>query len=178
VPKATFLAEVRQRFVNDIRPYIVAIELVYRLTGRGIGNFALPRMIFPVVEAVATVIYRERQGTERPPVRLLRALGFEFPNLVWEMYRHTLMHNDEMACATYRGRTVVWRIGFNTGHSWQSGQLQIDGLQLYNDFLAFLDREASRPRSRRTNVWVGESFRFNTGFGRATLDEARRLGRR
>jgi hypothetical protein len=43
------------------------------------------------------------------------------------------------------------------------GRLRLDAVQLYNDFLAFLDREASHPRNQRTRVWVGESFRFKTG---------------
>lgn len=109
--RSAFLSSVVQRLRNDIGPYFETIRTVYARDGKGVGFWALARMIFPVVEAVSTVIYRagSRSGgtRERQPVRLLRELGFEYPNLVWEMYRHTLMHNDEMASATYQGRRVA-----------------------------------------------------------------------
>jgi hypothetical protein len=175
VLRSTFLSNVRRRLVNDVGPYFTTIQAVHDQTGKGIGFWALARMIFPVVEAISTVIYRT--GTkERPSVRLLRELGFEYPNLVWEMYRHTLMHNDEMASASYRGRRITWGIGIGTGHFWNNGRLHIDAAKLYNDLIEFLDHEALRRRSKTSHVWIKESFRFNTGFSRATRDEALRLG--
>jgi hypothetical protein len=177
VLKATFLTGVRQRLLHDVGPYLEAVEGVRVTTGRGVGFWALPRMLFPVVEAVSTALYRTSRR-ERPPVRLLRELGFEYPNLVWEMYRHTLMHNDEMASALYMGRRIAWSIGIGNGHSWSKGRLGIDAKQLYEDLLAFLSRLASEPHSKKVHVWVGECFRFNTGFSRATRDEALSLGTR
>lgn len=176
VLRSTFLSTVRRRLVNDVGPYIATIQAIHDQTGKGIGFWALARMIFPVVEAISTVIYRA--GTKgKPPVRLLRELGFAYPNLVWEMYRHTLMHNDEMASASYRGRRITWGIGIGTGHFSNNGRLHIDAAKLYNDLIEFLGREALRQRSKSSHVWVKESFRFNTAFSRATRDEALRLGR-
>lgn len=179
--KSAFLSSVGQRLRNDVGPYLGTIQTVHARTGKGVGFWGLARMIFPVVEAVSTVVYRIRLksgGTrERQPVRLLRELGFEYPNLVWEMYRHTLMHNDEMASAEYYRRRVVWEIRVGGGHSHDRGRLSIDAKRLYDDLLAFLDREASAS-AKSTLVWVKESFRFNTAFGRATRDEMLRLGSR
>ena len=180
MPRADFLRSVAGRLRNDVGPYFETIRAEYCRTRTGIGFWALARMIFPVVEAVASVIYRtgrtRRGPRERPPVRLLRELGFEYPNLVWEMYRHTLMHNDEMASASYQGRVVTWGIRVGEGHHCSNGRLWIDAEQLYTDLLAFLDREATAPGSSR--VWVKESFRFNTAFSRVTRDEMLRLGAR
>lgn len=175
MPKSTFLSDVRQRLLNDVGPYFTAIQSVRDRTGVAVGFWALPRLIFPVVEAVSTVIYRAR-ARERLPVRLLRELGFEYPNLVWEMYRHTLMHNDEMASASYRGRRIAWGIGIGAGHSWSKGHLHIDAAKLYDDLLVFLDREASRCGSNKVHVWVNESFRFSAAFSQATRNEALQLG--
>lgn len=86
------------------------------------------------------------------------------------------MHNDEMASAAYRGRTVAWGIGVGTGHSWSKGRLHIDAGELYKDFLEFLDREISSSRRSNAHVWVKKSFRFNNAFRRATRAEALRLG--
>ena len=185
VLKSTFLSDARKRLENDVGPYFKMIEAVHKRTGRGIGFWALARMIFPVVEAVSTVMYRRASAgssssatvrpKERQPVRLLRELGFEYPNLVWEMYRHTLMHNDEMACAIYKARGIAWGIKVGSGHSWKQGHLYIDAAKLYQDLVDFLAREADRSKS--VSVWVKESFRFNTAYNRATRDEALRLGK-
>jgi hypothetical protein len=178
--KSAFLSAVAGRLRNDVGPYFGMIQDVYARTRVGVGFWALARMIFPVIEAVSTVIYRagSRRGgaRERQPVRLFRELGFQYPNLAWEMYRHTLMHNDEMATAAYRGRRIGWEIRVGGGHVWTRGRLGIDVEKLYQDFLAFLDQEAAS--SSTTQVWVKESFRFNAAFGRATRDEALRLGSR
>jgi hypothetical protein len=65
-----------------------------------------------------------------------------------------------------------------SGHSWNKGvgRLAVDATKFYQDLVDFLAREASDPQHRSTHVWVRESFRFNTGFARATRDEALRLG--
>ena len=71
--RAAFLSDVAQRLRDDVGPYFEVIQAVYTHTGRGVGFWALARMIFPVVEAVSTVIYRAgRRGGrwERQPVHL------------------------------------------------------------------------------------------------------------
>jgi hypothetical protein len=168
---------VRRRLENDVGPYFATIRAVHDHTGQGVGFWALTRMLLPVVEAVAAALYRSRTQ-ERPPVRLLRTLGFEFPNLVWEMYRHTLMHNDEMVTASYMGRRVTWEIGVGTGHGSDQGHLRVDALRLYDELVSFLTRQASDARRSGAHVWVRDSFRFNTWFGRATRDEILRLGKK
>jgi hypothetical protein len=174
--KAVFLSRVRERLLNDVGPYFDLAHRIHRRTGRGVGFWASARMVFPVVEGVATVIYRSR-AKGKPPVRLLEKLGIKFPNLAWEMYRHTLMHNDEMASAAYRGRTVRWGITLGGGHSWPKGRLRIDTKKLYVDLLKFLEREIMSSHKNNAHVWVKDSFRFNTAFARATRNEALRLGR-
>ena len=88
------------------------------------------------------------------------------------------MHNDEMASACYMGRRVTWEIGLSTGHASERRHLRVDAKKLYDDLLAFLAQEASAKGSRTRFVWVRDSFRFGTGFGRPTLDEVLRLGMR
>jgi hypothetical protein len=181
VRRLEFLSEVRQRLEADITPYLTTIQTIHDQTGRGVGFWALARMIFPVVEAVSSVLYRTgKKQKERRPVRLLRQLGFEYPNLVWEMYRHTLMHTDEMASASYMGRRVNWGIAVGNGHLWDegTGYLQVDVKELFADFLEFLKRMESDRRSATKSLWVKESFRLNEAYNKNTRDEILRLGRR
>jgi hypothetical protein len=178
-PKSEYLSKVRQRLETDIAPYLATIQTTHCQTGRGVGFWALARMIFPVVEAVSSVLYRTDRK-QRQPVRLLRELGFEYPNLVWEMYRHTLMHNDEMASASYMGRRVDWALAVGDGHLWgeATGRLQVDAQELFDDLLEFLEREESEHRNKTKKIWVKESFRLNRTYNKATRDEILRLGRR
>ena len=62
--RSAFLTIVAQRLRSDIGPYFATIRDVYTRTGKGVGFWALARMIFPVVEAVATVIYRREQQNQ------------------------------------------------------------------------------------------------------------------
>lgn len=167
--KSTVLLDIRQRLLADVAPYFPVVE------SQSVGFWALVRMIFPVVEAAAAIVFPVK-GRERAPVRLLRELGFEHPNLVWEMYRHTLSHNDEMAVAEYRGRKIAWGISVGGGHIERDGRLNVDAKQLYQDLVALLASQAQKAGN--TQAWVKESFRFNNGFGRTTRQEALRLGRR
>ena len=177
MPKAAFLSDVQHRLKNDVGPYFATIRAVHQKTGHWVGFWALARMLFPIVEAVATVIYRSGPRNKRPAL-LLKRLGVKYPNLVWEMFRHTLMHNDEMASASYKGRRVTWEIRLGGGHVARNGHLAFDVRRLYADLKTFFSREIAEARRGSTQVWVRESFRFSTRFARATLDEILRLGKK
>lgn len=159
MPKADFLLGVLHRLQGDVGPYFALIHSIQRKTGRQVGFWALARMLFPVVEAVAYVIYRTA-GAKNGPAKLLERLGFKYPHVVWQMYRNTLMHHDEMATASCLGRRIAWGLGLGTGHGWGEGLIQVDLRKLYVDLSAFLQREAARSRRRPTSVWVRESFRL------------------
>ena len=167
--KSKVLTDIRQRLLADVGPYFEIVRC------HRVGFWALVRMIFPIIEASASVVFPVK-GKEKPPVRVLRELGFQYPNLVWEMYRHTLSHNDEMAIAVYRDRKIAWGISVGGGHVQENGRINVDARQLFDDLLAFLAAQARA--SGDTQAWVKESFRFNNAFARATRQEALRLGKK
>jgi hypothetical protein len=154
-----FMNDVKARLEYDIGPYFDCISDVYRRTGRGIGFWALPRMLFPIIEAVATTVYRWSKAGP-PAVRLLRRLGLKYPELTWEMYRNVLMHGDELLSASYRGRSVRWAVAIDEGHRSDGGRLQIDVKKLYEDLRQYLENEANDPANVSKTVWVKEGFRF------------------
>lgn len=175
--KIDFVRDVKGRLENDIGPYFECIEEIYRQTGRGVGFWALTRMIFPVIEAVATTVFRKSKA-DIPPVRLLRQLGLRYPKLVWEMYRNVLMHGDELLVATYRGWTVAWSVAIGGGHSSDHGGLQIDLRKLYNDMLQYLDDEANDPQNKGKSVWIKTGFRFTSSASSSAKKEMLAVGRR
>jgi hypothetical protein len=136
VAKAQFLTDVRGRLTGEVG---LCVDVLRKART---GFWAMARMVFPVVEAVATVIYRTNNAP-KPPI-LLGKLGFEHPNLIWQMYRHTLMHNDEMAPAVHRRHVVSWEMNMGGGHKAADGVLGIDVLKLYEDLFSFLEQEIVR----------------------------------
>ena len=125
VKKVKYLNDVKNRLSDDVLPYLLTIKSVYQKTGKGVGFWALTRMIFPVIESVSDTIYRDRSSLKKR-AKLLRNLGIEYPFLTWEMFRNTLMHNDEMTVAYYRGKKITWSLSIGQGHKWEKGVLQID----------------------------------------------------
>lgn len=171
------MRDVKGRLENDVGPYFDCIEAIYKRTRRGVGFWALTRMLFPVIEAVSTTVFRtSNAGT--PPVRLLRRLGLTYPKLVWEMYRNVLMHGDELLVATYRNRRVAWNVAIGGGHDASHGRLRIDLRKLYDDLLQYLDNEANDKGNQSLSVWVKEGFRFTTRAASITKKEILSVGRR
>lgn len=102
ISKVLYLKGVLGRLEDE---YIQIMEMVneHNLTHeRGIGFWSLIRIIFPVIEAVASAVGKQKEDF------LEKDLGVPFGHLVWELYRHSLMHTDELRYAVYRGKTISW----------------------------------------------------------------------
>lgn len=168
----------RKAYLTDVRGRLVAeVGLcIPMFVQESTGFWATIRMLFPVVEAVATVIYRTH-GKERKPVRLLRELGVPFPNLAWEIYRHSLMHNDELVACRYRDRAVDWSVSFGGGHHSAPGAIHLDLETLYNDFVGFLGDQIDAPKAKVSRVWPKHKFAFGNGTSRVVREEMRAFGR-
>ncbi len=104
VPKTIYLQEILARLETE---YIQILNLVteHNLTHeRGIGFWSLVRVIFPVIESVASIMGKDKEDF------LQEDLGVPYGHLVWELYRHALMHSDELRFAVYKGKTFAWAI--------------------------------------------------------------------
>jgi len=177
VKKVKYLNDVKNRLSDDVLPYLLTIRSVYQKTGKGVGFWALTRMIFPVIESVSDTIYRDRSSLKKR-AKLLRNLGIEYPFLTWEMFRNTLMHNDEMTAAYYRGKKITWSLSIGQGHKWEKGVLQIDLSKLLADFINFLDVQSKAPENQGKTIWIKESFKFTSSTRAETRSEVLSLGHR
>ncbi len=153
--KRDYLQGVKSRLENDVKVYIEAIEQE-ATRGRFVGFFGIIRLLMPTVEAIATTVYRGERRTQR----LLEKLGFEYPELVWQSFRHSLMHNDHLGEIRYRGHRITWGTSI-TGmdHIMAHGQIHIDSKRLYEDLITFLDSEIAATSSTHVYVKVGVKYR-------------------
>ncbi len=170
-----FLVGVRGRLENDAGAYFESIERIRRSTGTGVGFWALVRMILPAIEAVARVIYRRSRRASAKPQRLLQEIGIAYPHLAWEMFRHSLVHTDDLRPAVYRNQIVEWEVRVGGGHGDRRNRVAIDMRQLYTDFLRFLDREIQRSGTRM--VYVERAVRFGRGVDPLLKGEFKKIRR-
>lgn len=131
------LSEIKKRLLVDVGPYISLIRQVAKDDKKGIGYFSSVRMLFPIVESLATFIKKEKQ-------ELLRELGVPYPYLYWSLFRDVFVHGDEFATAKAGTVTVAPALGIS--HTSGSGShtvtvrsLMLDVCKLYDDLVRYID---------------------------------------
>jgi len=159
VKKKDFLAGVKVRLENDVKIYIEAVENESK-KGNHVGFFGSIRLLMPTIEALAVTIYR---GHKRKKIyRLLENLEIEYPELVWQCFRHSIIHRDTLGIVKYRGEEVSWSCSvFGMKNIFQQGQLHIDSKTLYLSLLDFLDNEIANCGNESVYVQVGVRFKSN-----------------
>ena len=172
-----YLTGVRDRLVNDVLIYFDKLDDEAK-NGSFVGFWGSARLIFPVIEAVAKTIYKpsRKTGEDNRVQKLLRSLDVEYPELVWQMYRNSLAHNDHLAHIEYGKRSVKWSVttsagGAIMGHIFKDGVIHIDTRKLFNDFYNFLEHEISMSK---TSVYVKTGLRVGRKYGgelRREVDE-------
>ena len=177
--RVKYLSDVKRRLEEDVGSYFTCAEEVRRTSKRGIGLWALIRMLFPIIESVSQVTskgskkFNIQSGKQ---VRLLRKLGFEYPNLIWQMYRHALIHNDKLMSLRYHGRQIDWSLSIGDSRQYESGVINLDLKQLYNDLVAYLDHEIAQ--SKQKSVWVRDVCVLTSQAKRELREEFDRFSRR
>jgi len=160
------LNHTKERLENDVGIYFEAIMNTYRTTGRIVGFFGSIRLLVPVIEHLTFLLYGNRKRENRN--LLLRELGIDFPELTWHIFRHPLIHGDEMGSFSVGRQIVDWRIIMsNTGHDYvlignniKLASIQpninfpvsitIDSLYLYNSLNSFLTEKINKLKGKET----------------------------
>lgn len=137
--KKKFLTDVLTRLKNDVGTYLKFAIDHSNATRVGVGFWGSVRLLMPVIEAICNVYpqYKQKQADF-----LSSELGVAAPGLAWVLFRHSLIHNDIMQRGTYNGMNVSWRLMMlGQDHIISHCHIGLDTLKLYNDLVAFLERE-------------------------------------
>jgi hypothetical protein len=182
--RADFLTDVRSRLTAEVGICLPVLRKVPT------GNFAVTRMLMPIIDALAQALHRSSTSGEAGSLRggkpavLLRRLGVRNASLTWWLYRQVLLHNDEFVGVRFRRWKVVprtslgYRHGYRRGRRGAAGVVTIGLGKLFADLVAFLDREILKAQKKPTRVWVKHWIRLKDGpkSGNAALKgEIRRL---
>lgn len=165
MPKKQYLEGVKDRLINDVGTYFAMVD-TEGSKGNMVGFWGSARLIFPVIEAVAKTLYRKSGKEDKRVPKLLRKLGILYPDVVWQMYRNSLAHSDHLVRISMGSKTISWSVtasagGISTGHIFAGNMVHIDTRRLYEDLLAFLDKEIARAKTGlhvKTALKVGRKY--------------------
>jgi hypothetical protein len=111
-------------------------------------------MIMPVVEALAEV--------ERMDITdfIGTHLNIPVPKLTWAMFRHALIHNDQLQHVKYGNQTVGWGVSLTlgTGHIMQQNHIHVDVKTLYKDLRGYLQGAVDTGDTTLIKVAVGFEY--------------------
>lgn len=148
--RTEFLEGALSRLKDDVGTILDLIVDHNSKNQRQIGFWASVRMLMPIVESIARVVYEE------PWEFLENHLDVTTPSLAWQMFRHSLTHGDLMRHAEWQGERVSWGIDLNgNGHIIKSGQLHLDMKYLYEKLVGYLQTEITKNDQTIVNIPVG-----------------------
>lgn len=143
-----FFAAIKGRLENDIAPYIELVRKEWDENHRGIGNFALVRMLAPIIETTAKALDMSSQD-------LLHELGLDYPYLYWSLFRDVFSHNDEFQYAKVidqNGKEIIIYPGLGVSmrgtpslHTTLHPYVTLSLTGLYDELTKFLDRKMNEP---------------------------------
>jgi len=155
--RVDFLKAALQRLQDDVGTILGLIDShnhqSFSTGGRTIGFWASLRMILPIVEAVSHVM------SMRPQRLLGNYLNISTPDLMWDLFRHSLIHGDYLQEGRFQGKKITWGVGFFAGgHVITSGHIGIDIPTLYQDLVTYLGNEVSNNDQTLVNVETGVEY--------------------
>lgn len=155
-PHSEYLGYMLKRLDNEIGYYLTLIENNPHPSGDGVGFWSGIRMIMPVVEALAEIENMDITDF------MSTHLNIPMPKLTWAMFRHALIHNDQLQHAKYGNQTVGWGVSLTmgTGHIIQQNHIHIDVKTLYNDLKNYLKCAIAAGDTKLVKVAVG--FEYST----------------
>lgn len=158
------LCGILSRMRNDVEPYI---ELMSKPApdGRSSGFWGCARLLMPVIEAVSKLYYQQEKGGSAAILFLKRQLGYTTPKLIWQIFRHGLMHNDIPPTIRYGTKVINWQLSFREptiSLKKMKGVLEINLNDLYNKLYNFLLEETTKNNTKKVSVEHEIHFVFPT----------------
>ena len=143
LPKKDYLLSIQRRLKEDVEPYLNLIKE----KGGHFGFWAMIRLLMPVVEAVGSIKYPNRNSAISGS-KVLADLHLPYPKLSWLLFRTNLLHGDELTpfINEQQERFAGWGISIGGGHSQRADAVEIDVEELYLslfDYIGKLAREAT-----------------------------------
>lgn len=158
--RVDFISGALRRLQDDVGTILQLVDAhnlqTFTNHGRTIGYWASLRLILPIIEAVSHVI-----GI-RPQQLIGNHLNIPTPDLMWDLFRHSLTHGDTLQEGYYQSKRVSWGVGFGLGaHVIKSGNINIDVPTLYSDLVNYLQSEITKNDQTLVDIETGVEYGIN-----------------
>lgn len=149
--KNRFLSVIKQRLQEDVGTILTLVNQYNEKSERGIGYWALLRMLLPIIEAIAHI-------ENTTPQLILKKIDIPTPYLMWDLFRNSLMHGDLIYYGEYKGRRITWGVSISEDlktHIIRDKKIHINVSKLYEDLNKYLDKSIASDNQRMIEVEVG-----------------------
>lgn len=160
MPLYYFLVGVEERLKNEVGLYF---KLLHRAESKNenfpkCGFWAGIRLLMPVIDGLAHVYYPT--DADKHILFIRNKLRYKYPYLIWEMFRHPLIHTEFVRSAKYKQAKVSWGVSRGVDHIFCHSQANLDVEKLYSDLLNFVKSELKDDSLKRkiTDVEVSVIF--------------------
>lgn len=155
--RVDFISGALRRLQDDVGTILQLVDAhnlkTFTNHNRTIGYWASLRLILPIIEAVAHVM-----GI-RPQQLLGNHLNIITPDLIWDLFRHSLMYGDTLQEGNYQGKRVSWGVGFGLGgHVIKAGNINIDVPTLYTGLVNYLQGEIAKNDQTLVDIEMGVEY--------------------
>ena len=143
IGRKQYLLDMKGRLDDEILPVLNFCK--EKLAPRSIGYWIPIRLLMPVVEAAGKVIYHDKTGGDAA-IAVLRDLRVPYPEISWRLFRHNLLHNDELPPVISEEGLLIagWEIRLDGGHRTEATRVCIDASKLYEDLFQYLQQKAGQ----------------------------------
>lgn len=139
MPKCEYLQHALNRLNDEVGTYFEMLEEHNKKSERKVGFWSSIRILMPIVEAISHIV------GEKPQDFMGNHLDIKTPYLVWDLFRHSLIHGDYLQHAKYQTKDVGWGVAFiGVGHIIQSQHIGIDPIYLYKKLKEYLELEVAK----------------------------------
>lgn len=127
--------------------------------------WAIARMLFPIAEALGDLHFHDSCGSPLPRIikdklNKQNPVYGQLPHTITQLFRHSLMHTDEMRVLRTSSGTMGWQLTLNgeskhlalDPHDDGTIILTFDLTQFYNDLLWLCDQLKESDQSQDQNV--------------------------
>ncbi len=169
--KVDYLRAIYSRYIDEYEVILSLIKDRNNTQEIAIGYWSLVRLIFPAIEAMSAICGISSR-------RFLQdVLKVPHGYLVWELYRNSLLHSEELRFGVYKNKSIAWSISINgAGHRVDLDQTKsyrivtIDITRLFKDIRIYLENEIKKNDESLIKVQVGTHFGKTRGPLKVSLE--------
>ena len=153
IERVEYLKEILKRLNDDVGTCLKLIKDHNQKNSRKIGYWISIRIIMPIVETISRTLGIKTE-------ELLKNMGIDTPYLMWDMFRNSLMHSDQLSSARYENIIEIgWSLSIESFDCFTSkDHIHFDASDFLNKLRKILEDEIKK--NDRTIIKIPTTIRY------------------